>query len=225
MKPSFKRNSRERGSVAVIAAVSMIGLLGFTGMAIDVGYLQWTRVRVQDAADAAAMAALIEAENNTGNQSTAGQNNAALNGFTNGSNGVTVTINQPPKQGSLAGQTNAVEAVVSQTVSTFFMGMFHLSTITVNGYAAGAYPTSSSGSGVEQGVSTSGSGSSSGCVYILDTNSSDSQVMNIQGSSPTFNCGVVVESPNASAVNLSGAETVTIGTGYTLGVVGPSTCK
>jgi hypothetical protein len=225
MNPSFKRNSRERGSVAVIAAVSMIGLLGFTGMAIDVGYLQWTRVRVQDAADAAAMAALIEAENNTGNQATAGQNNAALNGFTNGSNGVTVTINQPPKQGSLAGQTNAVEAVVSQTVSTFFMGMFHLSTITVNGYAAGAYPTSSSGSGYDQGVSTSGSGSSSGCVYILDTNSSDSQVMNIQGSSPTFNCGVVVESPNASAVNLSGAETVTIGTGYTLGVVGPSTCK
>ena len=166
---------------------------------------------------------VIEAKNNTGNQVTAGQNNAALNGFTTGSNGVTVTINQPPKQGSLVGQANAVEAIVSKTVPTFFMGMFHQSSITVNGYASGAYPTSASGSGFDENVS-SGSGSSSGCVYILDSNSSDSQVMNIQGSSPTFNCGVVVESPNASAVYLSGALTVTIGTGYTLGVVGPSTC-
>jgi hypothetical protein len=227
MKPSFNLNSRRRGSVAVIAAVSLIPLLGFTGLAIDVGYLQWTRVRIQDAADAAAMAALITAENggSTSAVTTAGQNNAQLNGFTTGSNGVTVTINTPPVQGTLAGQTNAVEAIVTQSVPTFFMGMFHLSSINVNGYASGAYP-SSSGSGFDQGVSSgsSGSGSSSGCVYILDTSSSDSEVMNIQGSSPTFNCGVVVESPNASAVYLSGAETVTIGTGYTLGVVGPSTC-
>src|SRR5271170_891495 len=157
MKLSFHKNSRERGSIAVVAAVSMVGLLGFTGMAIDVGYLQWTRVRIQDAADAAAMAALIEAENNTGNQVTAGQNNAALNGFTTGSNGVTVTINQPPKQGSLVGQANAVEAIVTKTVPTFFMGMFHQSSITVNGYAAGAYPTSTSGSGFDENVS-SGSG-------------------------------------------------------------------
>jgi hypothetical protein len=62
-------------------------------------------------------------------------------------------------------------------------------------------------------------------VYVLDTASNDSQVMNVQGSSPTFNCGVIVESPNSQAVFLSGAETVTIGTGYTLGVVGPSSCN
>jgi hypothetical protein len=48
--------------------------------------------------------------------------------------------------------------------------------------------------------------------------------LDIQGSSPTFNCGVIVESPNASAVYLSGALVATIGTGYTLGVVGPSSC-
>jgi hypothetical protein len=226
MKPFFKQNSRERGSIAIVAAVSMVGLLGFTGMAIDVGYLQWTRVRIQDAADAAAMAALITAENGGASSAvtTAGTNNAQLNGFTNGSNGVTVTVNSPPLQGTLQGQTNAVEAIVTETVPTFFMGMFNQGSIKINGYASGAYPSSASGSGYDQNVSTSGSGSSSGCVYILDTNSSDSQVFNIQGSSPAFNCGVVVESPNSQAVYLSGAETVTIGTGYTLGVVGPSSC-
>lgn len=220
MRPTrpTRNHSRERGTIAVIAAVSMLGLLGFTGMAIDVGYLQWSRVRIQDAADAAAQAAIIEgaASGTAAEIESAGTSSAALNGYTNGSNGVTVTINTPPKSGSLSGETNAAEAIVTQTVPTFFMGMFNLSSVTVNGRAAGSWP-SSSGSG-------SGSGSAMGCVYVLDTSSSDSEVLNIQGTSPTFNCGVVVESPNASAVYLSGAETVTIGTGYTLGVVGPSTC-
>jgi hypothetical protein len=197
----------------------MLGLLGFTGMAIDVGYLQWMRVRIQDAADAAVQAAIIEAENNASSSTitTAAQNNAQLNGFQNGVNNVTVTVNMPPTQGVLSGQSNAVEAIVSQTVPTYFMGLFHLSSVTVNARAAGSWPSSGSGSG-------SGSGSSAGCVYVLDTNASDSQVLNIQGSSPTFNCGVVVESPNSQAVYLSGALTVTMGTGYTLGVVGPSSC-
>ena len=59
----FRNHLHERGMVAIVAAVSMLGLLGFTGMAVDVGYLQWTQVRIQDAADAAAQAALIELEN------------------------------------------------------------------------------------------------------------------------------------------------------------------
>jgi hypothetical protein len=232
MRPSFKRNSRERGSVALIASVSMLVLLGFTGMAIDVGYLQWDRVRIQDAADAAAMAALITAENGGTSSAitTAGTNNAQLNGFTSGSNGVTVTINTPPTLGTLAGQSNAVEAIVTQTVPTFFMALFNLSSVSVKGYASGAYPTSTSGTGFDEGVASgsqggSGTGSSSGCVYVLDTAPGDADVFQVDGSpGTTFNCGVIVESPNAAAVELEGAETVTIGTGYTLGVVGPSTC-
>lgn len=210
----LRLRSRERGSVALLSAISMVALLGFAGMAVDVGYLQWTRLRIQTAADAAVQSAAIEVANSTGNQVAAGRYSAQLNGFTNGVNGASVTINQPPVYGSLAGNTSAVEAVVSETVPTFFMGMFNLGSVNVNARSESVI----SGSG------TSGASSSAGCVYVLDTASSDSQVMNIQGSSPTFNCGVVVESPNANAVYLSGALTVTIGTGYTLGVVGPSGC-
>lgn len=215
----WKRHSRERGSITIIAAASMVGLMGFTGMAVDVGYLQWTRVRIQDAADAAVQAALIEAENGKTDWSTAGQNSASLNGYTNGVNGVTVTINIPPTMGSMAGESNAVEAIVTQTTPTYFMRILNMNSVSVTARAAGLYPASGSGTS-----STNGSGSSAGCVYVLDTASGDSQTMNVQGSSPTFNCGVVVESPNSQAVYLSGALTVTIGTGYTLGVVGPSTC-
>jgi len=87
---------KERGAVSLVAAVSMVGLLGFTGMAVDAGYLQWTQVRIQDATDAAAQAALIELENGNSDWVAAGRNAAAMNGFTNGSGGVTVTINNPP---------------------------------------------------------------------------------------------------------------------------------
>jgi hypothetical protein len=199
----------------------MVGLLGFTGMAVDAGYLQWTQVRIQDATDAAAQAALIELENGNSDWVAAGRSAAAMNGFTNGSNGVTVTINNPPTMGNMKGQTNALEAIITQTTPTFFMQMLNTNSVSIGGYAAGSY---ASGSGSGSGSGSSGSGSNAGCVYVMDTNASDSQTLNIQGSSPTFNCGVVVESPNSQAVYLSGALTVTMGTGYTLGVVGPSTC-
>ena len=210
----FRNRLRESGTVAVVAAVSILGLMGFTGMAVDVGYLQWTQVRIQDAADAAAQAALLELENGQSDFVSVGKAAASMNGFTDGSNGVTVTINNPPTRGTMVGETNAVEALVKQSTGTYFMGTFGFKNVTVGGRAAGAY-TSSTGAG---------SGTGSGCVYVLDSASADSQTLNVQGSSPTFNCGVVVESPNANAVYLSGALVVTMGTGYTLGVVGPSSC-
>src|SRR5580700_7666627 len=110
-----RNRSKERGSITFIAAISMVALVGFTGMAVDVGYLQWTQVRIQDATDAAAQAALIELENGNTDWVTAGQNAAAMNGFVNGANGVTVTVNNPPTQGTMKGQTNALEAIITQT--------------------------------------------------------------------------------------------------------------
>lgn len=87
----------------------MVGLLAFAGLAVDVGYMQVMRRRAQNAADAAAMGALRELElGNTSNLSLAGRNDAALNGFTNGVNNTTVTINNPPVNGALAGASGAI---------------------------------------------------------------------------------------------------------------------
>ena len=66
-------------------------MLAFTGLAFDVGYLQWSRMGAQAAADAAAMGGLRELElGNSANIATAGLNDAALNGFTNGVGNTTV---------------------------------------------------------------------------------------------------------------------------------------
>src|SRR5258708_35647452 len=92
-----KNNKR---GVALLTAVGMMFvLLAFVGLAFDVGYMQWSRRRAQTAADAAALAAawaVVEGDPVT----TSGQNSSADNGFKDSTNGITVTINQPPSSDS-----------------------------------------------------------------------------------------------------------------------------
>src|SRR6478672_8936816 len=108
-----------RGFVGITTALVITGMLAFTGLAFDVGYLQWSRLGVQAAADAAAVGALRELE--VGHSETivaAGLNDAALNGFSNGVKRTTVTINNPPRLGNYQGDTHAVEAIITRTVPT-----------------------------------------------------------------------------------------------------------
>ena len=53
---SIHRANGERGAVAVITAVSLVALLGFAAIAIDVGMLYQERAELQSGADAAALA-------------------------------------------------------------------------------------------------------------------------------------------------------------------------
>src|SRR3954466_896325 len=98
--------SGRRGSILLLASGMMFVLLAFVGLAFDVGYLQWSRRRAQTAADAAAAAAawaVLQGDTVT----TSGQNGSADNGFTNSTNGVTVTINKPPSAGSYTADATA----------------------------------------------------------------------------------------------------------------------
>jgi hypothetical protein len=50
----------ERGAVAILVGISMLTLVGFTALAVDVGYMMTTRNELQNIADAAALAAARE---------------------------------------------------------------------------------------------------------------------------------------------------------------------
>ncbi|SIO68181.1 vWA domain-containing protein [Paraburkholderia phenazinium] len=50
----------QRGSVSVIVALSLIALLAFTAVAVDVGYLMFSQRRLQAATDAAALAGAMD---------------------------------------------------------------------------------------------------------------------------------------------------------------------
>src|SRR5579863_5588984 len=192
MDAKSRSRERRRGFVGITTALVITGMLAFTGLAFDVGYLQWRRTGIQSAADAAVMGALRELElGNTGNINAAGLNDAALNGYTNGANGATVTINSPPLSGGYKGDSRAVEAIVSRTVPTFFMMILGANSLQISARAVGR--------------TTSSSGSIGGCVFGLDP--SARRAVQIAGApSVTVACSVLVNSNDSQAFEMEGSE-------------------
>ncbi|MDQ3345305.1 MAG: pilus assembly protein TadG-related protein, partial [Chloroflexota bacterium] len=59
MRLRISDGGRERGQVLIMFALALVVLLGFAGLAIDVGRLVAERRHVQNAADAGALAACV----------------------------------------------------------------------------------------------------------------------------------------------------------------------
>jgi hypothetical protein len=205
-RPSAPRG-RERGFVGITTAVVITGMLAFTGLAFDVGYLQWTRMTLQAAADAAAMGGLRELELGVSSSiATAGLNDSSLNGFTNGVNNTTVTINNPPLSGGYAGNSRAVEAIVTRIVPTFFMMILGRNSVSVAARAVA--------------MTTSSSGSIGGVIFALDPTASES--FQIAGAPSVTTAGsVIVDSNNGSeAFEMEGTETFHLQNHSKVGVYG-----
>ena len=105
------RRRGESGQVLPLIAICLAALMGFGGMAVDVGYWRYQLREQQSATDAAALGGAQQlVYSSCPNQSaatTAAQNDAANGGFSNGGN-VTVTVANPPTTGVFAGNTCAV---------------------------------------------------------------------------------------------------------------------
>ncbi len=164
-----------------------VGLVGFLGLAADVGYLQWTQRRLQTAADSGALAGALEVlRGSTGNVTTAADSSASLNGATNGSGGVTITVNNPPASGNYTSDSTAVEVIIKQTTPLYFMGVFGVKNTTVGARAVARL------------------GGTGGCVYTLDP--AAAKAFYLDGAfNVTMGCGAMVDSNNANAMYLDGA--------------------
>jgi hypothetical protein len=117
------RRGSERGSILILTALAMVMLLGVTALAVDAGYFFAYRNRMAAAADAAALAGARAYKNGYTDTTTLtrmARNQAYLNSFQDGSDGVVVTINRPPTSGPFAGQATYVEAIVSRAATPSF---------------------------------------------------------------------------------------------------------
>src|SRR5262245_40548784 len=104
MKALYDRVKSDRGNVLLILAFVMPMLVGLAALAVDVGFMFEFRQRAQSAADAAAMSGSFEvASGNSTNATAYARDDASRNGFTNGSGGVSVTVNTPPTSGAFSG--------------------------------------------------------------------------------------------------------------------------
>jgi hypothetical protein len=181
--------------------ISAVALLACVGLVIDSGYLQLVKSRLQLAADAAAIGGAVERKQNGPSHVTdAARSDAALNGFTDGQNSVSVTVNNPPLSGSYSADSTAVEVLASQDVPALFMSVLGFIQVTVRARA----------------VARLGSGPN--CLYTLDPAASGAFSIS-GGATLAVNCGVMVDSTNSTALTASGGATVTatsiaIGGGY-----------
>jgi hypothetical protein len=117
-----------RGQVLPLVAVCLAVLMGFAGMAVDVGFLEYQQRQQQNAADGAAIGGdqqlLYSGCGNQAAAQTAAYSDAASNGFPNGG-GVIVKVENPPQSGPYSGNNCAVLVrITNSAAKTFFTKVF-----------------------------------------------------------------------------------------------------
>jgi Flp pilus assembly protein TadG len=129
---------RERGQILPLLACVMVILLGLTGLAIDYGMAAVTRSNLQSAADAAALAAAQELPDPAGAVAKA-RDYTGKNGFTDGTDGVTVSVVTPYN-----GDPEKIEVTITSSVPTAFMRALGIES---TGVSARAVATCAAGAG------------------------------------------------------------------------------
>jgi hypothetical protein len=175
----------------------MVVLVAFLGLALDASYMYFHKRTMQTAADAGAYAGALEKLRGTVDVTSAVKKDTSLNGFTDGTNSVAVTVNSPPLSGSKTGDANFVEVIVTHAQPTWFMQMLSFNSITVKARAVAGIGNTSNG-----------------CVYALNRDSSNSNNGFFANgtTNSSFSCGVYSNS-NFRAVG--GACVVTPTVNYT----------
>ena len=190
------RNAR-KGTVILLVAVCLVGMMGFAALALDGGVLLDDRQRVQSAADAAALAAADQLFLNwqsyhgldvNGAAKAAAVASATANGFPN------VTVNIPPLAGSFAGQAGYAEVIVQYNQQRYFATVFGSAAVTVRSRAVaqGRWATPKIGililDPTSPGSATTTGGAAvtvGGVPFIIDSNASDAMVSTGTGASFT----------------------------------------
>jgi Flp pilus assembly protein TadG len=125
MKSIFHRLHGDRsGVVAILAALSMVSIVGFTGLAIDVGNVYYAQAKLQAAADAAALAGATA----TSYSAVSGKKNASTNLTATMASGYPVLKCLTSTGISCTGpdSTNAIQVKQQATVPLYFGGVLGL---------------------------------------------------------------------------------------------------
>ena len=194
--PSRAGSHGRKGVLLVSGALMLTGLFGALAIATDVGYFLYLKRRIQAATDAAVMSgvqALRRSECGDPGSSTCkakvktyAEKGAERNGFENGVNNITVTVNQPPLSGGYTTNPLVVEVITCQTQSTFFMPIFGTNDATACARAAAGY-----------------TGQSDGCIWAM--NRTEEKTLYVHSTEATLDadCEAVVNSTNPAGLYVS----------------------
>src|SRR5579859_4413196 len=110
------------GAIAVMTALLMTVMLGMAGLGIEISYWYTVKRSMQAAADAAVIEAAAQyIAGNTTNFANNAKAVAGLNGWVDGTGGVSVTVNTPPIYGDFTSSNpdTHFEVVISRPQSVF----------------------------------------------------------------------------------------------------------
>lgn len=179
----FFRN--RSGVVGITTALVLPLLVGFAGLGIEATEWYAQARSIQAAADDAALStAVAYAQGNTSAYAQEGTSVASSNGYTDGVDGVKVTINMPPVSGSQAGNQNAVQVNIVRPITPILAAMF-ISAFNVNG----------------NGVAIVGgpNKSSNGCVLALNSAATTGATLNGTTSITLNKCAFDVNATSSTA--------------------------
>ena len=153
---NIRIGEEESGAILAVTALCLVLFLSILGFGVDVGHLLFVKRTMQNAVDAAALAAALEARTCNGTSACAAMQAAAKNALAeNGFNaatvltnctgtagaGVTLTLNNPPcaiSSDPNSGKANYAEAMISEPVPTYFASLMGLHSVTITTRAEAA---------------------------------------------------------------------------------------
>ncbi|MES5486802.1 pilus assembly protein TadG-related protein [Bradyrhizobium sp. INPA03-11B] len=192
----LKRFARDRsGSYAIIIALLMPVLVGTAGLGTEVAWWFYKHKNMMSAADSAAVSAATAGTNLV----TEANAVTTFYGYVNGIGNVTVTVNQPPTSGSFTSSTQAVEVIIRQPQARLLSALF----------GSGAVPVTA------RAVALGNVGT--GCVLALDPTANPAVTVKGNTQLNLINCNLYDDSNGSSALNVSGAATISAAM---VGVVG-----
>jgi hypothetical protein len=180
---SAMTNKNEAGQAVVFTAAALVVLIGFAGLAIDMGVMRHGKRLQQTAADAAAIAGASNLS--FGGIAAGAQDAASRVGYTDNGGGqvsnctgaavgtVCVEVNPGPKTGPHQGNPNYVEALVADVHPTYFMKILGINSQTITARA----------------VASNLGGN--GCLYTLGPPSSAIEGISGIGTINASTCGIV----------------------------------
>jgi hypothetical protein len=185
---SAMKNKNEAGQALIFTAAALVALMGFAGLAIDMGVMRHDKRLQQTAADAAAIAGASNLA--FGGVISGAQDAASRVGYADNGGGqvsncagavvgtICVQVNNPPATGPHgcnggACDRNYVEALVAVVHPTYFMRVLSINSETITARAVGANL------------------GGNGCLYTLGPPSSAIEGISGSGTINASTCGIV----------------------------------
>ncbi|MCI4680115.1 pilus assembly protein TadG-related protein [Rhodoblastus acidophilus] len=173
------------GNVLVLFSLSAPILILAVGLAADVGSWEAAHRRLQSAADSAAISAVVGFQAGV-DVPTQAKAVAASYHFVSGVAGTTVTANRPPQWGAYAGNSAAVEVIISQPQARMFSALL-------------------GGQSVAERARAVALQTSNACILALDQTASNA--ISAQGSVAVNanGCSIYSDSNSSTSVNAGGS--------------------